>query len=90
MDLNGVSYCTGAYGGPSYTRVAENTGCDVKECRFHFFVAVDISAGEEIIYNCGDLTMSSVWAKFGLYITKIYHGGKVQCTCDIINNIPQE
>ena len=47
-------------------RVAAETRCDAKECRFHFFVGGDIAAGEEIIYNYGAFTIISGWAVFGL------------------------
>ena len=70
-------------------RVAAETVCDTKECRFHFFAAGDIAAGEDIIYNYGGFAISSSWASFGLYIINIYYGGKVQCNCDIIHNLPQ-
>ena len=46
-------------GGGSNRRVAAETGCDEKECRFHFFAAGDIAAGEEIIYNDGAFEISS-------------------------------
>ena len=51
MDLDDGSYCNGAYEGGSNMRVAVETGCDAKECMFHFFAAGDIATGEEIIYN---------------------------------------
>ena len=59
MDLNDGSHCNGAYGGPSNIRVEVETGCDAKECRFHFFAAGDIAAGEENIYNYGAFAISS-------------------------------
>ena len=66
MDLGDGSYSNGAYGGPSDTRVVVETGCDAKECRFHFFAAEDIAAGEEIICNYGAFVISSIWEEFGL------------------------
>ena len=66
MDLDNVSYCNGSYWGTINTRVAEETGCDAKEFRFHFFAAGDIAAGEEIIYNYRAFVVSSGWAEFGL------------------------
>ena len=61
VDLDDGSYCNGAYRGASDIRVAADTGCDAKECRFHFFAAGDIAAGEEIIYNFGAFAISSGW-----------------------------
>ena len=46
MDLDDVYYCNGAYVEPSNMRMAAETGCDAKACRFHFFAAGDIAAGE--------------------------------------------
>ena len=59
-------YFNGAYGGSSNIRVAAETGCDAKECRFHFFTAGYIAAGEENIYDYGDFAISSGWEEFGL------------------------
>ena len=89
MDLDDGSYCNGAYEGGRNMRVAVETVCNAKDCRFHFFVAGDIAMGEDVIYNYGDFAISSVWEDFGLYIIKIYHGGRVQCNYDIIHNMPQ-
>ena len=47
-------------------RVAAETGCDAKECRFHFFAAGYISDMGGIIYNYGAFVISSRWAEFGL------------------------
>ena len=66
MDLDYGYYCNGDYEAPSNTRMAAETGCDAREYRFNFFVAGDISAEEEIIYNYGDFAISSGWAEFGL------------------------
>ena len=66
VDLDDGSYCNAAYGGPSNTRVAEDTGCDSKECRFHFFATEDIAVGEEIVCNYSSFSDGSGWAKFGL------------------------
>ena len=89
MDLDDGSYCKGAYEGGSNMRVAVERVCDAKECRFPFFVAGDIATGEDIIYKYRDFAISSVWEELGLYIIKIYHGGRVQCNYDIINHLPQ-
>ena len=62
---------------------------DAKDCRLHFFVVGYIAEGEEIIYYYGAFRIRSVWADFGLYVIKIYHGGKVQCNRDVIHNLPQ-
>ena len=59
VDLDDGSHCNGAYGGPSNMRVDVETGCDAKECRFHFFEAGYIAAEEEIIYNYGAFAISS-------------------------------
>ena len=69
-------------------RVDEDTGCDAKECRFQFFLSEEIAAGEEIIFNYGAFVISSGCAESGLLIIKIYHGEKVKCNSDIINNLP--
>ena len=66
VDLDGRSHCNGAYGGVSNMRVAAETGCDAKECRFHFFAAGYISDMGGIIYNYGAFVISSRWAEFGL------------------------
>ena len=66
MDLDNEFYVNGAYRGTRNIRVAAETGCDAKECRFHSFAAGYISAGEEIIYNYGAFAISSGWAEFGL------------------------
>ena len=66
VDLDDGSYCSDCYGGPSNMRVDAETGCDAKECRFQFFEAGEIAAGEEIIYNYGVFAISSGWAEFGL------------------------
>ena len=49
VDLDDGYYCNGAYWGPSNMRVAAETVCDSKECRFPFFAAGDIAAEEDII-----------------------------------------
>ena len=66
VDLDDGYHCNGAYGGVSHMRVAVETICDAKECRFHLFVAGDIAAGEEIIYNYRAFAVSSSWTEFGL------------------------
>ena len=48
-----------------------------------------IATVEDINYNCGEFVIISVWTEFGLWIIKIYHGGKVKCNIDIIHNLPQ-
>ena len=58
VDLDNGYYCNGAYKGPSM-RVATETVFDTKDCRFQFFVAGYIAAGEEIIYNYGAFAISS-------------------------------
>ena len=40
-------------------RETAETGCDAKECRFHFFADGDVAAGEDIFYNYGDFAISS-------------------------------
>ena len=49
VDLENGFYCNGAYGVPSNMRAPAETGCDGKDCRFHFFAAGEIVAGEVII-----------------------------------------
>ena len=66
VDLCSGSYCNGAYRGPSNMRLAAETVCDAKDCRFHFFATGYIVAGKGIIYNYGSFAMSSGWGEFGL------------------------
>ena len=66
VDLNDGSYCNGTYRGASNMRVSTETGFDEKECRFNFFAAGDIAAGEDIIYSYRAFEISSGWAEFGL------------------------
>ena len=48
-------------------RVAVSTGCDERECRFHFFADGDIAGGGWGVFTItGTLRISSVWAEFGL------------------------
>ena len=47
-------------------RVSAETVCDTKKLRFHFFVAGDITMGEDTLYNCGAFAINSGWAEFGL------------------------
>ena len=68
VDLDDGSYCNAAYGGPSNTRVAEDTGCDSKECRFHFFATEDIAVGEEIVCNYSSFSDGSGWARFSIVL----------------------
>ena len=89
MDLDDGSYFNSAYERGNNMRVAVERGCDAKECSFNFFAAGENATGEDIIYNYRDFAISSVWEEFGLYIIKIYHGGRVQCNSDIIHNLPQ-
>ena len=58
VDLDHGSYCNGAYEGPSNMRVSVEIGCDSKECRFQFFLAGYIAAGEDIITITGPLQLS--------------------------------
>ena len=67
VDLDDGSYCNGpANEADSNTRVAEEMGCDAMECRFHFFAAGDIAAGEEIICDYSAFAITSGWAQFDL------------------------
>ena len=63
MDLTAAAL-TGGWG--SNVRLAAETVCDTKECRFQFFAAGYIAAGEDIIYNYGDFAISFGWEEFGL------------------------